>query len=98
MAVALVSQGQAAVAAEPGDGAFDGPPVSAQAFRGFDADAGDAVADVPLAQEPVVGGDVVGLVRVDLRGLAPPGTAAGPDSGDALDERFEGLGVVEVRR
>jgi hypothetical protein len=38
--------GEAAVAAEPGDGAFDGPAVAAEPLRGLDADAGDAVADV----------------------------------------------------
>jgi hypothetical protein len=96
--VALVSQGQAAVAAEPGDGALDGPAAAAEPLRGFDADAGDPVADAPLTQQPVVGGNVVGLVRVDLHGLAPPGSAPGLDLRDALQEWFEGLGVVEVRR
>jgi hypothetical protein len=41
-------------------------------------------------------GDVIGLVRVELRGFPASGAARGADLRDALNERFEGLGVVEV--
>ena len=40
--VAFVAYGQASVSGEPGDGAFDLPAVSAEAFAGVDAAAGDA--------------------------------------------------------
>jgi hypothetical protein len=57
--VALISDGEAAVAAEPGDGPLDGPTVAAQAGRGLDAAAGDAVTDPAFTQGPVAVGDVV---------------------------------------
>ena len=47
--VALVADGEAAVAGEPGDGAFDLPAVSAEAVAGVDAAAGDARDDAALA-------------------------------------------------
>lgn len=95
--MAFVSQDQAAVAAEPGDGAFYDPAVAAESGRGFDAAPRDAVADASFAQGPVAVGDVVGLVGVEFRGFAAPGPALGPDLRNALDERLQGLGVVEVR-
>lgn len=94
VAVALVSQGQAAVAAEPGDGALDDPSVSPEPGRRLDAAAGDAIADAPFAQRAVAVGDVVGIVGVDLR--RPPAARAEPraDLWDALYERLERLRVV----
>lgn len=47
--VALVSNGEAAKAAKPGDGALDDPTVSAQPGRGLDATTRDVVADAPFA-------------------------------------------------
>lgn len=42
-------------------------------------------------------GDVVGLVGVDFRGFPATRAAPGSDLGDALDERLERLGVMQVR-
>jgi hypothetical protein len=91
VAIALVSQGQAAVAAEPGDGAFDDPAVPTQPGRRLDAAAGDAVADPAFAQCPVAIGNVVGLVGVDLRWFAAAWSAPGADLREALKERLERL-------
>jgi hypothetical protein len=71
--------------------------VTAEAGRGLDAAAGDAVADTLLAQRGVAVGDVVGLVGVDFRRFAAARATPRPDLRDALNQRFEGLGVVEVR-
>jgi hypothetical protein len=69
----------------------------AEAGRGLDAAAGDAVADPAFAQCTVAVGDVVGLVGVELRGFAPTRAVPGPDLGDALDERLQCLTVMQVR-
>jgi hypothetical protein len=96
VSVALLSDGEAAVAAEPGDGPLDGPTVAAQAGRGLDAAAGDAVTDPAFMQGPVAVGDVVCLVGVELRGFAAARSAPRLDLRDALHQRFESLAVVEV--
>ncbi|NIJ11162.1 hypothetical protein FHU38_001506 [Saccharomonospora amisosensis] len=49
---AFISDGQAAVAGQPGDRSFDDPAVAAEFLGGFDAFAGDARDDLALA-EPV---------------------------------------------
>ena len=48
MGVAFVAYGQPAVAEQPGDTAFDHPPVFAQGGGGFDAFASDAGGDLSL--------------------------------------------------
>jgi hypothetical protein len=53
--VPFVADGEAAVAGEPGDGAFDLPAVSAETVAGVDAAAGDARDDAALAQPCPVG-------------------------------------------
>lgn len=90
--MALVSDAESAVSAEPGDGGFDDPVVAAEPGRGLDADSGDLVADAPLVQRAVAVGDVVGL-----RGFPATRAAPGSDLRDVLDQRFEGLRVVRVR-
>ena len=71
----FVADGQAAVPGEPGDGAFDFPPVSAEAVCGVDAAAGDARDDAALAQPGPVGGRVVAFVGAQFGWLA---AARGP--------------------
>jgi len=67
--VPFVADGEAAVAGEPGDGAFDLPAVSAEAVAGVDAAAGDARDDAALAQPGPVGGGVVALSARSRAGL-----------------------------
>lgn len=71
--MAFVADRDAAVAAEPGDGAFDLPAVSAEVFAGVDAAAGDAGGDAALAQPGAVGLVVVRLVGAELGGDSRPG-------------------------
>jgi len=83
--------------AQPGDGSFDHPAVSAEAFAGLDSFASDpdhdAAVAYPLPQFDVV----VGLVGVQLRGSAATRSTAGLDRGDRSHERFESVSVVGVR-
>jgi hypothetical protein len=79
--VAFVADGEAAVAGEPGDGAFDLPAVSAEALVGVDAAAGDARGDAALAQPGPVDLRVVGFVGAELGWLAAAWSAAGADRG-----------------
>lgn len=97
MGVAFVADGEAAVAAEPGDGAFDLPAVAAEAFAGVDAAAGDAGGDAAFAQPSAVAGGVVALVGAEFAGPAAARSAAGPDRGDAGDQWLQRLPVVGVR-
>jgi len=96
-AFALVSDGQPAVAEEPGDRPFDLPPVAAETLAGLDAGPGDARNDSPLAQplQPLSG--VVCLIGTEPAGAASAGTPPGPDGGYAHDQRQERLAVMHVR-
>jgi len=73
VAVSFVSDGESAVAEEPGDGPFDLPTVSAQAFGGLDPGAGDAWDDAPGAQPGKSFGGVVGLIGAMGWPLVGPG-------------------------
>lgn len=95
-ALSLVSDGEAAVAEEPGDRPLDLPTVSAEPLARLDARAGDTRDDSAFAQPgQVVGGEVC-LVRAELDRPAPAWPAAGADGGYASDQRLEGLAVVGV--
>ena len=94
--LAFVAAVEPAEASEPGHRPFDGPAVAAEAGGGLDAAAGDAVSNLAASQ---VGPDeavVVGFVGMEFAGSPAPGAAAGPDRRDSLDERDQGLAVVEV--
>lgn len=96
MGVAFVADGEAAVAAEPGDGAFDLPTVAAEAFAGVDAAAGDARGDAAGTEPAAVFGGVVPLVGAEFAGPVAARSAAGADRGDAGDQRLQRLAVVGV--
>ncbi len=64
---ALVADGQAAVAGQPGEGALHQPTVPPQAALALDAPAGDPGGDAALAQGCPAGGVVVTFVGVQLR-------------------------------
>ena len=67
------------------------------AFAGLDAWPRDARDEATLVQPDEVFGGEVRLVRAQFDGLAPPWSPAGPDCGDAEDERLEGETAVHVR-
>jgi hypothetical protein len=75
LTVTFVAHRQPAIAAQPSQGAFDLPPVTAEAFAAVDAAAGDPRNDAPGPQPPAVHGIVVTLVRPQPAGSAAPRTA-----------------------
>jgi hypothetical protein len=83
--VALVAQGQPPVAGQPGKRALDDPSVPAQLVAGLGALAGDAGGDAAVADPGAQVRLVIGLVRVELGGLAAARAAAGADGGDGPD-------------
>lgn len=97
-ALAFVSDGEAAVAEQPGNGAFDLPAVPSESLGRLDAGAGDPDRDAAFAQPGAVFGGVVGLVRAEFSGLAAPWSASGPHRGYRPHKRFQGQDVVGVRR
>jgi hypothetical protein len=62
--VALISDGEAAVAEQPGDRSFDHPTVFAQLLAGLDPFAGDPDDDAAVTDPLPQFGVVVGLVSV----------------------------------
>jgi len=76
-AVAFVADGHAPVAGELGDGAFDLPPVPAEAIVSLDAAAGDPRDDASFAQPSSVNVVVVALVGAKLSRLASAWFAPG---------------------
>jgi hypothetical protein len=95
---AFVAEGQPAVPGQPGDRAFDSPAVAAQPGGRFDAAAGDARDDAPVAEELAQVGVVVALSAGSLPGRRRCGPMAGPDRPDRLYERDQTVAVVGVRR
>src|SRR5947209_3506740 len=69
--VAVVAHQQAAVAVQPGEGAFNDPPIAPQFLAGLDAASGNARDDVPLAEQGPVLSGVVTLVGVQLAWSSP---------------------------
>ena len=94
---ALVSDAQAAVAGEPGEGPLHNPPVATEVGAALDATAGDArddAAGAALLAAPAV---VVGLVGVELvRPTARTATMAGPYRRDGVQGRGQHAAVVAV--
>ena len=99
LAAALVPDGEAAEAAEPGQGALDHPAVTAQALARLDPGPGDPRRDAPHSQCPAVGARAVGLVGVQLGrpSAGPPRPAAGAaDRLDGVYEVFEEGALIDV--
>jgi hypothetical protein len=96
-AFALVPNSEAAEAEEPGDGAFDLPPVSAESLGRLDAWAGDAGDDATFPQPGQGVGGVVRLVGAELAGTRATRSASGSYGRDRFHQGFEGLAVVGVR-
>lgn len=94
----LVTDGQAAVAAEPSQRPLDDPAVAAQAFAAVNASSGDTGRDAPSGADPPAVGKVVALIRMQL-GWAPMRPAAAlTDRRHGVDRRLEKPAVVRVGR
>jgi hypothetical protein len=96
---ALVADGDPPVGQQPGQRAFDRPPVATEPVAGFDPTAGDPRGDPAAAQRPSTTRVVVAFVGMEF-GWAPAGTArASPqpdDRRDGVDQLLQQLGVVGV--
>jgi hypothetical protein len=92
------SAGQAPISGEPGHRSFDDPPVPAEFRVAFDAFAGDADLDALVTHPRSEVGLVVGLVGMQLGGLAPAWATSGLDRRDRHHQRLEREGVVGVGR
>ena len=93
---ALIADGQAAVLAQPGQGALHDPTVATQARAALHPFARDAHLDAAPAQGAPTARRVVRLVRVQLvRALAWP-TAWPLDGPDAVDQRRKDAAVGTV--
>jgi len=68
--VALVADGEAAIARNPGQRALDHPAMSPEVPRVLDAPARDAVGDAARGERGAAGRVVVALVGVHFRGAA----------------------------
>jgi hypothetical protein len=66
IASALVARDEPTKAVDPGEGAFDHPPVSAQFLTGLDAPSCDARSDPATVASLSASSMVVGLVGVQL--------------------------------
>ena len=95
---ALIADGEAAVAAEPGQCALHDPAVAAQAGAALDASSGDAWEDAPSAADLSAVERVIGLVRVQLGWPSSRPAAALADRLDSINHALEALAVVDVRR
>src|SRR5512147_99523 len=95
---ALVADGQAAKASEPGQRALNHPPVATQALAAFNASASDARGAGSPAQGSAATAIVVGFIAVQLgRSPArPPGALA--DRWHGIDQRLQVQTVMAVGR
>ena len=94
---ALVADGEAAEAREPGQRAFDHPAVAAQTVRAIHAAARDARRDRAGAAFGPASAVVVGFVGVELARAASRTAPTPTDTGHDVEHRGEQLAVVPVR-
>jgi len=95
---ALVADGEASEAAEPGEGALDHPPVSAEPLAAVDAAPSDPGLDPAPAQDAAAVLEVIAFVGMQLDRSLPRPAVALADRRHRLDQPFEELAVVPVRR
>ena len=93
---ALVADGEAAEAADPGECALDHPAVSSQTLAVLDAAPGDAGNDVALAAFAPAALVIVGFVGVPLAGPAAGPPARALEWGHGVQHGFHHGGVVAV--
>ncbi len=93
---AFVTDGEAPELSQPGQCAFDHPPVPAQPLAGIHALAGDAHPDAPPVQEATAAGDVVGLIGMQLLRPFAGTTPRASDGRNGVDEVLEDGAVMPV--
>jgi hypothetical protein len=92
----LIADGEAAKLIEPGESALNYPTMAPKPSAGVHALAGDANLDPAAVQEATAARDVLGLVRVQLRGTFAGPTAGTLDWRDRVDQFLEDDTVVTV--
>ncbi len=95
---ALVADGEAAEAVEPGERPFDDPAVAAEPVAALDPAPGDARFDVAAAATATAAAMVKGLVGVQLVRPAPWSPARPLDRRDGIEHRLQHHAVVPVGR
>ncbi len=95
---ALVADGQAAEAVEPGQRALDDPAVPAEPVPALDTPPSNARFDVTPAAGPAAGRIIISLVGVQLIGSAAGSSGGTPDRRDGIECGFEHQAVVPVGR
>src|SRR5690606_22271260 len=98
LTVTFVAHRQPAIAAQPRQGAFDLPSVTAEAFAAVDTATGDPRNDAPCPQPPAVYGIVVTLVRPHPAGPAAARTTRRAHRWNRSDHRLQHDTVVGVCR
>ena len=96
VASAFVACDEPAEAVDPGEGAFDDPPVAAQLLAGLDAASCDAGSDPATAARLSAPPMVVGLVGVELVLLASRPATLATDRRHAVEQFLERHAVVGV--
>jgi hypothetical protein len=96
-ALSLVSQGESAVAEQPGDRPFDLSAVPPEPFAGLDSRAGDPRDQAPAAEPGDVVGGEVRLVSAYLDRSPPARSASGAGGRYRQEQRLERLAVVQIR-
>jgi len=89
---------EAAVAEQPGDAAFDDPPVFARLLARLDAFAGDTGGHAALAQPVAQLRDVIGFVGVQLAGPGSSRPASGSGRWNGVDQRLDSVTVMRGGR
>lgn len=96
-ALAFVSDGEPAVAEQPGDRPLDLPAVAAEPFAGLDSRACDPRDQAAVPEPGEVVGGAVRLASAYLDRSASARSAPGADGRYRQDQRLERLTVVQVR-
>ncbi len=94
----LVPHPQPPEPAQPRQCPFHHPAMPAQPFRRLPSPAGDPTLNAAPPQISPALGEVVPLVRVQLRGPLSPLASGATDARDGRDYRLEALAVVDVGR
>ena len=93
---ALVADGEAAEAVEPGEGSFHHPAMAPEALTGVDASPGNASLDASSAQKGAAAAMVIGFVGMELFWPAPRSSSRAADRRNCFDQRFKDRAVVAV--
>ena len=93
---ALVSDGEAAEAVQPGEGPLDNPAMTSKLLAGFDAASCDAGLDASLLAGLAASVEVVGLVGMELRRSSSWPASFAANRRDGIQQFAQGFAVVDV--